>query len=187
MAIVDGAPAIVFYDATGQDAVYVRASDATGSSWGTPIALSTDDNVGAGCSLAVVGGYPAAAFQDVTNWNLEFVLAQDVDGAAWFAPVVAVGGLVGGNVWLGEVGGLPAVAFSDRTNDDLAYVLGTDAAGTAWNAKVLADIAGNTGSFNCGVVMSDGRPALATVELFAGEIRYLLACDALGNEWPPAS
>lgn len=44
-AIVNGNPAISYYDVTNGDLKYVRASDASGTSWGTPVTLDIAGNV----------------------------------------------------------------------------------------------------------------------------------------------
>jgi len=185
MAVVNGAPAIAFYDATNKDLLYVRALDSTGSTWGSPLSLSTIGDTGKYCSLAVVSGIPCVAFQNSSMGSLELVVAQNADGSVWNTSSTVVGsGMVGGYIKLLEVGGCPGIAFEDMTASDLAYIHAKDAQGSDWDSVVLVDTPGNTGQFTSGVVMLDGRPALTTVEMFAGEVRYLLANDAAGSDWP---
>ncbi|MFQ5858216.1 MAG: hypothetical protein ACE5LU_21645, partial [Anaerolineae bacterium] len=41
LAVVNANPAISYYDLTNGDLKYVRATDASGSSWGTPVTLDS--------------------------------------------------------------------------------------------------------------------------------------------------
>ena len=72
-----------------RDRYYVRANDANGTSWGTPVAVYTTNNVGAYTSMAVVNGNPAISFYDFTNTDLYYVRATDADGTTWGSPVAA--------------------------------------------------------------------------------------------------
>jgi hypothetical protein len=64
----------------------VRATDAIGSAWGTPVVPDGLGNVGLYNSLAQVNGYPAIAYADftvITRPDLKYVRATDAAGAAW--------------------------------------------------------------------------------------------------------
>lgn len=74
LAVIDGIPAIAYYDATAGDLKYARASDAEGSVWPQSGILVLDSTgiVGSFTSLAVVNGYPAVSYYDQTNDALKF-------------------------------------------------------------------------------------------------------------------
>lgn len=73
MAVIDGNPAISYYDGGNHDLKYVRATNASGTAWSTPITLDSEGDVGAYSSLAEVGGGPAISYRDQTNNDLKFV------------------------------------------------------------------------------------------------------------------
>lgn len=54
LVVVNGNPAISYYDQTNQDLKFVRAVDASGTSWNTPIALDTSGALGTG-TLHIAG------------------------------------------------------------------------------------------------------------------------------------
>src|SRR5262245_61774970 len=66
LAVVNGNPAIGSYYGSG-DLIYVRATNISGSSWGSPVSVDTVGNVGEYVSLKVVNGNPAMSYYDVTN------------------------------------------------------------------------------------------------------------------------
>ena len=87
MAIVNGKPAIAFYDVTRQNLVYMVATDADGLSWNNSIVIDAPGNVGQYASLTIVNGNPAIAYFDATNTALKFVRALDADGTVWGLPI----------------------------------------------------------------------------------------------------
>jgi len=185
MAIVNGFPGIAFYDATDKDLMFVRAADAEGLTWDFPVALATTGDVGGWCSLAVISGLPAVAYRNIGLSRLDFVVAKNSDGTLWNAPVrVVETGAVGGYESLTEIFLCPAIGFQDLTANDLGYVRASNTMGTTWSGVVNPDTDGDTGGFTDGLVMPDGRPALVTVEMGAGDIRFILANDLIGTEWP---
>jgi len=126
LALVDGRPAIAYREGSpNYDLKYVRASDATGSSWGTPVTVDSTGSVGEYASLAVVYGRPAIAYRDsVTNYDLKYVRASDAAGSSWGTPVtVESSGDVGEYASLAVVAGRPAIAYYDDTNRDLRFAI----------------------------------------------------------------
>jgi uncharacterized delta-60 repeat protein len=86
MILVDGTPAIAYYDATNKDLKYVRAQDARGTSWNTPITVVSRGDVGRFPSLQVINGNPAITYYDETNKTLMYVRSTDVPGVGWGNP-----------------------------------------------------------------------------------------------------
>ncbi|MDQ3023722.1 MAG: hypothetical protein M3R04_04940, partial [bacterium] len=87
-----GFPAIIYaeQDKDGSDPVkikFVRATNATGSSWQPPVLLYTlgDENTIAPVQFVIAGGRPAAVFHDgsVNTNSLYYKRADDVDGDTW--------------------------------------------------------------------------------------------------------
>lgn len=87
MLVVEGFPAIAYYDATAMDLKYVRALDARGTRWGTPVRVASRGDVGQFPSLSIINGNPAISYYDATNGSLMYVRATDAPGVFWGTPV----------------------------------------------------------------------------------------------------
>lgn len=92
--IVNGNPAIAYYDVTNGDLKYVRSNDANGVTWAAPVILDNAGDVGQFASLQMINGVPAVSYYDATNNNLKFVRAADGSGSAWTTPIIVLGGVV---------------------------------------------------------------------------------------------
>jgi hypothetical protein len=129
IATVNGNPAISYCDATPEDGdlKYVRASDANGSSWGTPVTVDSEGVTGACTSLAIINGNPAIIYLSVLGvteqcGDLKYVRATDASGSSWGTPVtVDSTGDVGFGGSLVVANGYPAIIYYDGTNGDLKY------------------------------------------------------------------
>jgi len=79
MALVNGLPAIAYWDETNDALKFVRASNTNGSAWGTPVQV---DAVGGRFgSLAIVDGFPAIAYQGAGD--LRYAKASNANGTEW--------------------------------------------------------------------------------------------------------
>ena len=90
MLVVEGYPAMAYYDETNQDLKYVRALDARGTNWGIPVTVASRNNVGKYPSLCLINGNPAISYYDETNGGLMYVRANDAPGVFWGTPVPVV-------------------------------------------------------------------------------------------------
>ncbi len=100
MAVVNGNPAISYFDNAIPGVRYVRANDANdanGAAWGTPTTVEGGPGfvIGVFPSLAVVDGTPAISYQDATNGNLKYAHATDANGSEWGSVVTIATGNVG--------------------------------------------------------------------------------------------
>jgi len=184
LAVVDGHPAVAYWDYTNRDLKYVRAQDAAGVGWGAPLTLDSAGNVGLYISLAVVDGRPAVAYYDGTNYDLKYVRAADAAGAIWGAPLTVDG--AGGvcSASLAVVDGHPAVAYYNWGNGALKYVRAQDAVGATWGAPLTVDSAGFVGSeSDVSLAVVDGRPAVAYYDDYNRGLKYVRAQDAAGATW----
>jgi len=180
---VDGRPAVAYYNASLGDLEFVRADDALGSSWGSPVTVDSTDNVGWYASLAVVDGRPAIAYYDLTNDQLKYVRANDVDGSSWGGPVIAdSAGNVGFYASMTVVNGNPAIAYYETTNDDVRYVRANDAEGSLWGSPVSVDTTDDVGRFVSMTVVNN-RPAIAYYDSTNANLKYVHANDADGASW----
>ncbi|MEQ1747927.1 MAG: autotransporter-associated beta strand repeat-containing protein [Prosthecobacter sp.] len=87
MLVVEGYPAMAYYDATNQDLKYVRALDERGIRWGAPVTVSSRNDVGKYPSLRLINGNPAISYYDETNGGLMYVRATDAPGVFWGTPI----------------------------------------------------------------------------------------------------
>jgi hypothetical protein len=183
LAVVDGRPAVAYYDYSNNDLKYVRAQDASGASWAVPRTLDSAGWVGWHASLAVVDGRPAVAYYDASNGALKYVRAQNAAGSSWGAPLtVDSAGYVGRHASLTVVNGRPAVAYYDWNNGDLKYVRAADAAGATWGTPRTVDSAGDVGR-HASLAVVDRRPAVAYLDESNGDLKYVRAQDGLGVIW----
>jgi hypothetical protein len=183
LAIVNGNPAISYYDFSNGDLKYVRASDTSGASWASPVTVDSAGMVGSYTSLAVVNGNPAISYYDGTNDDLKYVRATDASGTSWASPVTVDGaGDAGLYTSLEVVNGNPAISYRDITNGDLKYVRANDASGISWASPVAVDSAGIVGSYTSLEVVN-GIPAISYYDLTNGDLKYVRASDASGTSW----
>lgn len=183
LVIVNGNPAISYWDDSSGDLKYVRASEANGSSWGSPITVDSSGNAGHYTSLAVVNGYPAISYQDYTNWDLKYVRAVNADGSAWDVPVnVDSADRVGYYTSLAVVDGYPAISYKYVTNGELKYVRATDANGSIWGSLITVD--SGMGGFGGGtsLVVVNGYPAISYLD-GGFHLKYVWASDTTGGSW----
>ena len=89
MAVVNGYPAIAYYDGTAGDLKYVRAADARGNSWLAPVTLASGGDVGQHPSLSIINGNPAVSYYDATNGTLCYIRSTDNSGVFWGSSVIA--------------------------------------------------------------------------------------------------
>jgi len=183
LTVVNGNPAISYYDATYTDLKYVGASDASGSSWSTPLTVDSTLKRGWHTSLAIVNGNPAIGYFYNSGHAAMYVRADDADGASWGVPKTVDGaGDTGQHTSLAVVNGNPAISYEDYTNGDLKYVRASDADGSSWGTSVIADSAGEVGR-HTSLVVVNSRPAISYQDRTFGDLKYVRADDANGSEW----
>jgi len=145
LALVNGNPAIAYFDASNGRLKYVRALDAGGTSWGAAIVVDTGSsygsaNVGQFASLAVINGRPAIAYYDANLKHLMFVHASDANGVAWGTPLtVDPVADRGQNATLKIVNGRPAIFYYDATATSPLYIHAADADGLTWGSPGILD------------------------------------------------
>jgi len=164
------------------DLKYVRATDVDGSSWGAPLTLDSEGEVGAHSSLTMVNGKPAISYLEFTTRVLKYVRAIDVDGASW-SPSITVdsAGSTGFYTSLAVVNGLPAISHYGR--GDLLYVRATDPDGTSWGASVEVDSSTGMLGVRTSLVVVNGKPAIGYSDVGNAELKYVRANDVDGASW----
>jgi hypothetical protein len=190
LEVVNGNPAIG-YDATdisftARDLMYVRATDASGTSWGAPLLIDPD---GADAiSMLVVAGNPAMAYHDLATNDLRFVRANDPDGNTWGAPITLDGTVTdaGGYASMLIVGGNPAISYYDMTNGNLRYIRASTANGSTWSPPMDVDASPDDVGRYASMAMIDGSPAIAYFSLTTPpQVSYVRASHPLGLSWGP--
>jgi PKD repeat protein len=119
IAIIHGYPATCFTIQSADRAYYVRADDADGVVWRTPIQIALNcahDGVG----LASYDDRPFMIVKDKYTFAVSMITANDTDGGSWGIPIPGVptysdqtNGVMSN---LGSVNGCPALAYSDLVN-----------------------------------------------------------------------
>ena len=186
MAMVNGNPAIAFYNVTGTRLQFVRANNPQGSSWSSIQTADNAGNVGLYASLAVIAGHPAIAYHDGFKRDLKYVRALDPDGNTWGTPVT-IDSLndCGQFASLFEVNGRPAISYFVQTSADLRYVRALDAGGLAWGTPQTI-VSANSAGAGTSLKVVDGNPAIAfkySVGAGAASARYIRANDPDGATW----
>ena len=188
LAVVNGKPAISYYDGTNEDLKYVQANDADGTSWPTAVTVDSGGEVGQFNSLVVVNGKPAISYYEFSNIrDLKYVQASDADGTSWPTAVTVDSGSVHNTqTSLAVVNGKPAISYGvDGVPNDLKYVQANDADGNSWKTPVIADstCCTSTGE-SSSLAVVNGMPAISYSDSFGtNNLKYVQANDADGTTW----
>jgi len=89
MALIAGQPAILLYEVDGRGALYIRATDAGGASWGTAYQVAAPGDFYFG-ALVEAGGLPAFTSYSMGSQPTDgvyFNRGSNANGSAWAAPV----------------------------------------------------------------------------------------------------
>jgi fibronectin type 3 domain-containing protein len=187
LAVVNGNPAISYNDygppppATHENLCkYVRANDADGSSWGTPVFIDPTDR-GQFISLAVVNGNPAVSCHSDLSCNLYYARATDANGESWGSwQCLDSDGIVGHWTSLAVVNSNPAISYYDRKNEVVRYKRATDASGSSWGSRVMVDSVPGTCT---SLAVVNGNPAISYWDYTNQGLKYVRASDASGGSW----
>ncbi len=194
MQVVNGNPAIVhlYWPIDGDSILkYVRASDADGSAWGSPVELATllnPDDISDNFNMAVINGNPAVVFADENAGPLSYRRAADANGSAWSSAVPIDAGLVQWCDLIADAGGRPCISYYESTGGPgsetgvLRFVRASDGDGSSWGSAVDVDTNADTGFFN-DMLLYQGRPVIAYYNLLDGALMLALAGDAEGTSW----
>jgi len=183
LCMVDGRPAIAYYERDINHLCYIRALDPYGAAWGPVQVVDDSAEAGSHPSLNIVDGYPAIAYGDLTSYALHYVRALDAQGAAWGEPMI-VDATEGSGLYadLEIVVGRPAIGYHNYLGFDLRYVRALDAQGTAWGAPVIVDNDGLQGEY-LSMEVVDGQPAISYWEKLPQDLCFVRATDADGTAW----
>lgn len=183
LVVVDGRPAVAYYNTKLGELMYVRANDATGASWPAPQVVDTDGNNGRCASMNIVDGYPAIAYQNWTNNNLRYVRANDAAGSSWGTPqTLDSGDDTGYSASLAVVNGVPAISYLTRKSNsvELRFVRGSDAEGSgAWATPQALDVMNVTVALSgfdysrTSLAEVNGTPAISYYDMAGKDLKYI--------------
>jgi len=140
---VAGNPAIAYVASVASPTVnysagFVRALDADGATWGTPV-LPDPTEVSEIANLIIDDGNPAIAYIKVSPGNSEslcYLRAADAAGSSWGVPQTIEAGLLFSTPVLADEGSGPCVAVAWKTMDQTmagVHVVGGEPDGLSWN------------------------------------------------------
>ena len=179
LAVVNGRPAIAYEYYAGDDLYYVRANNANGTSWSSPVAVDTSTTAVVDLSMVVVAGQPAIA--TCTGGTILYTRALNPDGTAWGAPTLLQALDVNcSSVVLQLVNNRPAVVFNE--GDSVLYKQAADATGASWQAAQMIAYDGH----NPDLMMMDDAPAVSYNAASSNDVYFVKALDADGNTWDTA-
>jgi len=195
LAIVDGTPAISYYDLSRADLLYARSTTPVGlvaSDWSQKVTVDSDGVVGTSSTLAVVDGRPAISYLDRTNNYLKYVRASTATGglAADWSTMLTLddSGHVLDCHSLAVVAARPMISYyteiNPRTLEPYDLMLRrSDTAGggdpTDWEPPITAAMDGLAGSFSS-LALIAGKPALSYFDSSEHVLRYARSTTANG-------
>ena len=213
LKLVDGYPAIAFQatyngtEYTKKKAMYVRATEADGNAWGTPVVVDDpyweQESSGIEVDLEIVDGNPAICFarrewiSSAWRYGLYYARSVDTAGADWSDGTVDVDSpsddARGTHCDMAVCGGYPMISYFAPWDQTLYFTAATAADGSAWGTPVLLDDNGgvasaySSGEFNS-ICAVDGFPAVSYLtrvsDISAGyHLRFIRAADANGGVW----
>jgi PKD repeat protein len=86
LAVVAGRPAMAYYDKDAGKVMFMRAKDASGLSWNTPVEVGAAGQAGGNLSLAVINSLPVIAYTDTAS-GLLLSTATGTLGTGWNGPL----------------------------------------------------------------------------------------------------
>ena len=146
LAMIDGNPAVAFWNTAATEAHYLRSTSTTGASaldWpAVGVKVSGADTVIGRVNLAEVNGAPAVSFYDNAINGIKYVRANTSTGdnvADWPLGAIIAENFGQGSQYhdLAIIGGRPAFAYSNfEFNSHTSYRRAANANGTAWGSEM---------------------------------------------------
>lgn len=200
MKMVDGQPAVCYYDKTNGRLMYMRSSatvPVADFDWSASVIV--DDgfhdsdpgikhDVGAFCSMTMTGAdhYPAIAYYDATSTSLCYLRALDPLGNIWPADPVILDTDVRGFISLAEINFNPAITYvTGATNGVVKFIRGSDPTGiAAWNLPAEVDSTGGVNGYEYTSLCSvEALPAVLYRDVDNNDLLFIRAVDANGTDW----
>ncbi len=188
LVVVNGNPAISYYDVSGANLKYVRANDVFGSTWGTTVTIDTSGTTGQFTSMAILSGFPAISYYNATDGDLKFVRATDINGTTWGTPVkVITTGDIGQYTSLVTIpsgsSSIPIIAFYAVNSGDVKTqsTLSEDAS-QQWSAGTNFDTTGDTGKF-LSLANIGGTAGISYYDATNGDLKFAISTTVELAAW----
>jgi hypothetical protein len=191
-AIIDGYPAVAYYDTVGNGLKYVRATDLSGTAWSSAITVDTNIYTSSitatsNISLTTVAGNPAIAYRDLSGGKLKYVRATDASGSTWGSPVtIATSGTDGFTPSLVITsGGNPGMVFTNTgPSRALLFLLANDSTGSSWTFGNAVTVENSVSPESpVGIIVNSNPAVLYTVTGSPCRLKYVRATAADGSTW----
>ena len=184
LAIIDGRPAISYYDSTLCALKFIIATDASGTTWNSPQVLDDTGISGWHSSLVQLNdGSPGISYfvNNVTK-DLKFIRAENASSTTWEDPITldSIGNVIYNTSLAVLPDGRPAVSYSDGTH--LKFVRAQRESGLAWLAPVTLDSANSTGQYSSLSVINQ-TPAISYTSGFPSSLKLITSTDYQGYGW----
>lgn len=187
LAVVDGNPAISYYDKTDSQLKFARATTSTGADqadWSQIVVVDAVEYGSAFTSLAIVDGNPAISYWDSKNDDLKFarsLTATGADAGDWLqnAIVHADAQPLSTDLFtsLAVINGSPAIAYPFKDGGThLGYAAATTSTGgdsADWSIKHIVDGDSGVGT-NCAMTVVGGRPAISYFDETNYDLKYAI-------------
>lgn len=175
--VLNGSPAIVYYNAASGYLSFIVAKD-KGESWPDHGTYITNTQVNAHPSLAVINGNPAVAYTD-SNTSLRYRRANDSMGSNWSNHLILFPTSNPGSfISLTVINEFPAVAYIN--NQKIYYFRANDINGSYWKNPHEFPIPSNLPNFPLSLTQIGSYPAIA---FQSSDLLYTIAKDSEGNSW----
>ncbi len=190
-AVVQGNPAISYRAYHDEQLRFLRANDSLGDDWPTTPVIAQELHDPWYTCLFVIDGKPSIVYQNDPDGYLMFIRSVDEFGNDWGEPEILDNGGAsesdtGQYTSLQSINGLPAVAYYAGYPDGaLMYVVAQNAWGGSWNPPVMVDSGGdNYVGMYASLKQVAGRPAIAYYDSNDYVLKYVIANDPYGHDWP---
>lgn len=184
LAVINGRPAVSYYNIKDTDLMYARANNDTGTGlfW-TPVKVHqspADDFVGFGTSLAEVDGRPQIAYLEFNPYKLWYARSSTPEGdhvSEWDYYELSAAEPVTNGVSIAEVSGRPLISFYDAAGGALRVysTLNADPATEFnWASSIVDDgsgVSSDVGWYSSLAVIG-GYPCIAYQDVENKSLRF---------------
>ncbi|WOO39299.1 hypothetical protein [Rubellicoccus peritrichatus] len=172
VVVLDGKPAISYYENTGGNLKFAINAEADGSGDWTIVYVDWIGQVGSHSEMAVVNGLPFIVYRDDTNSTLKFATNVEADGSGtWIRSTVNVDGAYESMVSLAEIDGRPALAFTK--DDALIFAINAASDGSGAWSTVTVDSDGEIRA-PISLASMNGYPAISYRDIDADELKFAI-------------
>ena len=170
LEVINGRPAVFYYDGGPSEYHYIRATDANGDTWSNvPVSLDNVGGLGYRASMREVAGQPAIAYEK--NGDLRYMRATANSGdtpADWgnLPFEIDSSGNVSSFCSLAIVGGNPAIAYYHTAAGDVRFTRATNTTGALlanWPAPLVVSGAAVVGGY-IALAEVNGNPAVTWLD-----------------------